>query len=245
MRALVRFLISTLVAGTLFLVPLVLVVLVVGHALKATSSAIRPLTGYLGRERLLGLLAEDLLALVLIAAVFFIAGLFVGTRRGKRWNQFMEQTVLYRVPGYITFRSMARSVPGLDAEDEFAPALVEADGGWAFALIVEQHAHGWVTIFLPDSPTPTSGAVRIVPASRVRRLDAPTLTMMNTLTRSGVGARKLAHLLPLTPEAPTVAEGPASGSGPSSGIDFPGGSRAGESESSNESNVGLPGQPER
>ncbi len=196
MRRLGRFLLSTMVGGVLFLVPIVLLAVLLREAWQTTAKVIRPVASLIGRERLFGMVAEDLLAIVAIALVFFAAGLFVGTRRGRRWNQAMERTVLYRVPGYIALRSVAQSVPGLAAEPDFGPALLRTEEGWAFALIIERHPHGWYTVFIPDAPSPTSGAVRVVAASHVKPLDVPTLAMVGVLTKSGVGAGELvSHLL--------------------------------------------------
>jgi hypothetical protein len=86
--------------------------------------------------------------------------------------------------------------PGLGSDSRPQPALVQTDDGWAFALLVERLPQGFCTVFLPDSPTPTSGSVRLVETSRVRPLDAPMLSLLGCLTRSGTGAGAIAgHLL--------------------------------------------------
>ena len=72
-------------------------------------------------------------------------------------------------------------------------SLVETDDGWAFALLVEREPTGFCTVFLPDSPTPTTGSVRIVEATRVRPLDVSMLNLLACLTRSGAGAGALAE----------------------------------------------------
>jgi hypothetical protein len=89
-------------------------------------------------------------------------------------------------------RGAVGSFPGLNSETPPEPALVETDDGWAFALVVERQPPGYCTVFLPDAPTPTSGSVRIVQARRVRPLDAPMLSLLACLTRSGSGAGALA-----------------------------------------------------
>jgi uncharacterized membrane protein len=127
-----------------------------------------------------------------ILVLFLMAGLFVGTRPGQRLSDRMERFVLYRVPGYLMVRGAVGSVPGLDGETRAEPSLVETDDGWAFALLVERGPPGFCTVFLPDSPTPTSGSVRIVEAGRVRPLDASMLNLLACLTRSGTGAGALA-----------------------------------------------------
>ena len=96
------------------------------------------------------------------------------------------------------------SFPGLSREMRPEPSLVETDDGWAFALLVEKEPPGVCTVFLPDSPTPTSGSVRIVEATCVRPLDVSMLNVLACLTRSGTGAAVLAE--PVLNEMRSVAD---------------------------------------
>ena len=160
----------------------------------------QPVAQLLPEDRFFGILAEDLISVVAIIMLFLIAGLFVGTRPGRLLGDRLERTVLYRVPGYLLVRGAVGSFPGLSEETRPEPSLVETDDGWAFALLVEREPSGFCTVFLPDSPTLTSGSVRIVEATRVRPLDAPMLNLVACLTRSGTGAGAARRAGPGRPE---------------------------------------------
>ena len=199
MRNIGRFLLVTLVRGALFLIPIVLIAMLVREGYQILRRIFEPVARLLPVDRVLGVLSEDLVTILAIALVFLIAGLFVGTGQGQRLSDRLERIVLYRLPGYLLVRGAAGGFPGLRSDYPLSPALVATDDGWAFALLVEQQPPGYCTVFLPDSPTPTSGAVRIVEASRVRLLDTPMLNLLACLTRSGVGAGELtASVLPVT-----------------------------------------------
>lgn len=196
MRFLGRFLLVTVVRGIVFLVPIVLIAALAREGYRILQRISQPVARLFPEDRLFGLLAEDLVSIAAILLVFLIAGLFVGTRPGQRLSDRLERTVLYRVPGYLLVRGAVGSFPGLSGDARPEPSLVETDDGWAFALLVERAPPGFCTVFLPDSPTPTSGSVRIVDAARVRPLDAPMLSLLSCLTRSGTGAGHLtAHIL--------------------------------------------------
>ena len=152
----------------------------------------QPIARLLPEDRVVGMLMEDLLAIAAIIVLFLIAGLFVGTRPGRLLSNRLEQAILYRVPGYLLVRGAMGSFPGLSSDARPEPALVETDDGWAFALIVEHLPQGFCTVFLPDAPTPTSGSVRIVEASRVRPLEASMINLLGCLTRSSTGAGAIA-----------------------------------------------------
>jgi uncharacterized membrane protein len=193
MRRLGQILLLTFVRGVLFLVPVVLVAVLAREGYQMLRRIAEPLARLLPRERLFGVLAEDLISILAVVAVFLIAGLFVGTRQGRLLSNLLEHTVLYRVPGYLLVRGAVGSVPGLGGDAKPEPALVETDDGWALALLIERLPDGFCTVFLPDVPSPTSGSVRIVAASRVRVLDVSMLALLGCLTRSGAGAGELAR----------------------------------------------------
>ncbi len=193
MRHVGRLLLVTLVQGMLFLVPLVLVAVLAREGYQMLRRLSQPVSRLLPADRFFGILAEDLVSILAIIVLFLIAGLFVGTRPGRVLSDRLERSVLYRVPGYLLVRGAVGSFPGLSTEMRPEPSLVETDDGWAFALLVERKPPGFCTVFLPDSPTPTTGSVRIVEATRVRPLDVSMLNLLACLTRSGTGAGALAE----------------------------------------------------
>jgi uncharacterized membrane protein len=201
MRRCGQFLVVTLVRGVLFLAPIELIAVLAREGYHMIRRVFEPVARLLPQERLLGIMTEDFLTIVAIAVVFLIAGLFVATQPGRLLSDRLEQTVLYRVPGYLLVRGAVGSFPGLNADSRPEPALVETGEGWAFALLVERLPSGYCTVFLPESPTPTSGSVRIVEASRVQPLDAPMLSLLGCLTRSGTGAGALAGQVLADPRA--------------------------------------------
>jgi uncharacterized membrane protein len=193
MRHFGQLLLLTLVRGIVFLVPIVLIAVLAREGYQMLRRVAQPIARLLPEDRVFGILAEDLISVVTIILLFLIAGVFVGTRPGRLLSDRLERSILYRVPGYLLVRGAVGSFPGLNnREMRPEPSLVETDEGWAFALLVEREPPGFCTVFLPDSPTPTSGSVRIVEATRVRPLDVSMLNLLACLTRSGTGAGVLA-----------------------------------------------------
>jgi len=192
MRHVGRFLLVTLLRGVLFLVPIVLIAMLAREGYHMLRRIFQPVARLLPAERLVGVLTEDLVTILAIVLIFIVAGLFVGTTHGRLLSNRLERGVLYRLPGYLLVRGAAGGFPGLQSDHPVSPALVATEDGWAFALLIERLPTGFCTLFMPDSPTPTSGAVRIVEASRVHLLDTPMLSLLGCLTRSGVGAGDLA-----------------------------------------------------
>jgi uncharacterized membrane protein len=63
------------------------------------------------------------------------------------------------------------------------------NGAWALSFIVEEHASGMRTVFVPRAPT-SAGNLYFMTEDQIRRLNVPVAAAMKTITRLGVGSRK-------------------------------------------------------
>jgi uncharacterized membrane protein len=73
----------------------------------------------------------------------------------------------------------------------FAVALVEMGDGLVMAFVVERHDDGAFTVFVPSVPTPTAGAVFIVPKERVHLVDVAFAKAASVVSKWCAGAREL------------------------------------------------------
>ena len=82
--------------------------------------------------------------------------------------------MLQKIPGYNMLRSLVSRVGGRDGEAAFAPALVEIED----ALV-------------PSVPTPVAGALYVLPAARVHRIDVPLRQLLVVYSKWGQGTGDL------------------------------------------------------
>jgi uncharacterized membrane protein len=133
----------------------------------------------------------------------FCAGLAARTRAGKNVTHWLEETLLGNLPQYRMVKSLAAGLTQVEGVQGMRPALVSIEGGWQLGYQIEELKDGWVAVFLPQSPTPMSGNVMYLPATRVRLLEIPIPEAMMLVKRMGVGSASTLHAVDLTP----VAEG--------------------------------------
>ena len=84
MRGFANFLKTTLVGGLFFLLPLGLTVMIVGKVIGAISKVVVPVAELLPFQSVVGLKSPDILAIVLLLAVCFLAGLLAKTDSAGR-----------------------------------------------------------------------------------------------------------------------------------------------------------------
>jgi uncharacterized membrane protein len=201
-RTIVQFVKATFIGGILFVVPLVAVALLAREAFRFLANVLKPLASLMPGEFFGGIVVADLLALLALIAICFLAGLVISTRPGRALSGRLEHLVLKRIPGFTLVKTVARGITGLESDSGVTTALVRLDDSWVLAFVVERHANGLVTVFVPSAPTPAVGSILFVSADRVQQLDVPMMTAVHSVMQLGVGSQALFQTSPSPPTAP-------------------------------------------
>ena len=184
MRTIPEFIKTTLIGGLLIVLPVYIAVLLILKAVQGLLAAVKPITAVIPGS----VEFDEILAIVVLAVICFIAGLIVRTRVGLRAKNAMERRVLQRLPGYTLLRGLAGRVTGQADEPSFAPALAEIEEALVPALIVEKLEDGSYTVLVPSVPTPMAGAIYILPPERVHPVDVPFTVALKVFSKWGTGA---------------------------------------------------------
>jgi uncharacterized membrane protein len=187
-NAIKSFLKATLVGGLMFLVPVVLVAVVLRHALQLAGKLAAPLAAVLPVSHVGGVGVVTLVAIVILVIIAFLAGLLARTAPGRRVTHWFEESLLGGLPQYRMVKSLADGLTQLEAGGALQPVLMRGDEGWMLGYQMEVLPNGWRVIFLPASPTPMSGNVMYVEASRVKPLDLSMREAMLLVKRLGIGS---------------------------------------------------------
>jgi len=186
-KRVIGFLLSSLAAGMLILVPIYLSVLLLLRAMQAVGGLVHPLAQLLPER----LPAEQALSLLMVLLACLLIGVGVHTAVGRAARNRIEASFLEKIPGYSLFRSLTRQVAGRPEEQAWKPALAEIEDALVPAFIIEEFDDGRFTVFVPSAPTPISGSVYILTAERVHPLDVPFTDAIKSLSRWGTGSKEL------------------------------------------------------
>lgn len=187
MKRFLSFVMRTLAAGLLVVVPLYLAVLLLLKGMKSVAGLVKPLASLVPGS----LPAESVLSLLLVLTLCFLIGLLVRTSVGRRMREGVEKGLFERIPGYALLRSLTQRLAGEDAENVWKPALAEIEEALVPAFIIEEHADGRYTVFVPSIPTPLAGAVYVLERRRVHALDVAFTDALRVVSRWGSGAKDL------------------------------------------------------
>jgi uncharacterized membrane protein len=183
----IQFVISTLVAGLIVVVPVYLGVLLLLKAMQSLGVLLKPIARLLPEW----LPADQILSLLLLLVVCFFIGLVASTPGGKAVRSRIEHSIFEKVPGYTLFRSLTQRLAGESEDKAWEPALAEIEEALVPAFIIEELADGRYTVFVPSVPSPLAGTVYVLTPERVHPLNVPFTHAMRVVTRWGAGCQEL------------------------------------------------------
>jgi uncharacterized membrane protein len=187
MKSIIEFIKTTLIGGVLVVLPVWLSVLLLVKSVGMLSLFFTPIMHELpdgARHPML------LSALTLVLGCFAV-GLLMRTSLGRLSQRAIGTHLLNRIPGYGVIRGMTQQLAHHDQAAVFAPCLAEIEEALVPAFIVERHADGRVTVFVPSAPTPVAGSIYILSAERVHPVDVSVLKVMSCVSKWGSGAGEL------------------------------------------------------
>ena len=187
---LATFLKATILGGLLFLMPLVVVLVVMGQAMRLAGKVAQPLSALLPVSAEYRVGVVSLLAVLGLVAVSLGAGLLARTMAGKRLTHWFENSWLAGIPQYQLLKSMAQGLAQIENDEAVRAVLVSIEGGWQIGYSLETLENGLIVVLLPQAPTPLSGNLMYMPADRVHPLGITMVQAMAIVKRVGVGSRE-------------------------------------------------------
>ena len=192
MRGVLRFVTIRVMGGFLILLPLLLTYLMVGQMFDLLLVLTVPITDILPENAFPDIWEQRLVAAAILIALCLLTGLMMEIQASKEIGHWIETRVLNRFPPYAVLRSLSQQLSGKDGPTQLQPALIAIDADTQMlAFIVEEHAGGGFTVFVPLSPTPGVGTLQVVSDAKVQRLDASMTDALGCILNWGAGTEAL------------------------------------------------------
>ncbi len=112
------------------MLPVVLIVIVLRHAIQLAEKVTKPISSLLPIETVLGIRGETCLAVLLLILISLGAGLVARTNFGKRIMSWFENSFLGGLPQYQLMKSMAEGLAHVESAENVKPVLVSIEDGW-------------------------------------------------------------------------------------------------------------------
>jgi uncharacterized membrane protein len=200
MKSLYQFLKMTVVGGLVVLVPVAVCAYMIVESVKVVLSALAPLAKFLHVQSPAGIVAVELVAILVVVAACFLFGLLVQTAGGRAIGSWFERRLFKLLPGYEMIKKISRQFSGGGEETLGTPVVVKLGDSRQIGFLVEEHPSGEVAVFIPLAPALYLGSVHIIPAEHAERLNATLSEVADCITKAGFGSARVVF----APKGPTA-----------------------------------------
>ena len=177
--------IGTVVYGLLIIVPVAIIFLLLAKMTEILEKVAIPL----GLESKFGAAIALVIVAVIAISLVLLLSWIVGAvaRRVVSYEKF-ESIILNEVPGYKIVANIARGFS--EGKTSYPPVLVELHGPGVAVLgfVIEEHANGKVTVYIPSVPVLTVGNIFVVELERITRLEAGAKEVADCISQWGIGS---------------------------------------------------------
>lgn len=187
MRAIARFVKTTLIGGVIVIMPIYLSALLLLKALAGVIGLVAPISQQLPAT----LQFPQVIAITLLIGACFACGIALRTALGLRAKNALERALLEKIPGYTLIRGLAGRLAGKEDEQAFTVVLAEIEDALVPAFLVEDCGDDQCAIFVPSVPTPAAGAIYIIAKERIHRVDVPFTQAVAVISKWGAGSSEL------------------------------------------------------
>lgn len=187
----IEFLKTTGIGGIVFLLPLVAIGVVAGHALQMIWSVADVIGGVIPVKTPRGVAALIVAAVALLLLLCFFAGLIAQGPIGRRVHALFEKYLLLFVPRYSVIKDQLSGNLSGAGEHRMVPVTTHIDQATRIGFELERLADGRVVVYLPGAPDPWIGQVVCLNSDCVQTLDAEFGKVVSTFEKLGRGTAEL------------------------------------------------------
>ena len=187
----IDFLKTTFIGGIIFLLPLVVLALVIGEAIDIMLLIAEPMADFLPIDSLGGIALANLLALVGVVLICFIAGLLARRAAAGKAIKSLERKVMVNVPGYAMIKGITGGLSNTNNSLEMQAVLLTRGDIQQIGLETERLTDGRSVVYIPSAPDVWTGIIQVVPQAQIQYLDVPVVSIMDFAEQYGRGTEAL------------------------------------------------------
>jgi uncharacterized membrane protein len=184
---------TSLLGGTVIVLPVAILAFVFVWVFKFITGIIHPLTNMVLTRSQLPKISADILVIIIIVMACFVIGVLIKTKLGGLIFQTIEHRILKVAPGYSLIRDTVVQLLGKkdSSFSKVALARIFENDTLVSGFITDRHPDGSCTIFVPTGPNPTSGMIYHVKAEYVHPVNVPVEEAMRSIISCGSGSKRM------------------------------------------------------
>lgn len=186
---LLRFISTTAIGGAVFLVPVLFLGYVLLQAVGLMVQVAEPFTRFIPIDRFAGVAVVNVLAVLLIVLICFLAGLVARHAIADSVVTKLDELLL-KVPGYSMIRGI-KSGFDADASGTMKPVALKLGAAECFGFEMQKLSDDRSMVYVPTAPNPWSGITLLMRPGQITYLDVPVTRILELAEKYGHGVEEL------------------------------------------------------
>jgi uncharacterized membrane protein len=184
---------TALLGGVVVMLPIAILLFVAKWLVGLVTGLIEPFTSLIQTESKIQEMFVNFVVIAILIATCFFIGVFTRTRLGAFAFGAFESWLVKTIPGYSLVKETVRQLLGGKRLPFSGVALVRVFESPTLmtAFIVAKHDNGYVTVFAPTGPNPTTGFIFHLEANRVHPVAVPVEEAMRSIIACGIGSANI------------------------------------------------------
>jgi hypothetical protein len=179
---------NTILSGILFFLTIFFLLGLIQKVWQSLTGFGAKLAAFVGVKSVAGVGAASIVTTLLLILIFYICGLLVRFAFIGKFRNWIENTLLQYIPGYLTYKvKMEEKL--IKKADERKPVLVVTPNGSRPGLLIESAGRS-ATVYLPNTPDTNNGQVWVVDLSNIRHLKGDAKSLLKSVQYSGKGMQE-------------------------------------------------------
>ncbi|MCM5662695.1 hypothetical protein [Galbibacter mesophilus] len=176
---------AIILGGIFFLIPLLVIILLVTHALQLLLPVGREIVKVLGIHSIFGAATVTIITLLFIILICYFAGFLVKKGLVNSWGQKVEDKLFLLLPSLqiLKYRLLGDN-PIKKDDDNWKAILLKEDIYHRIAFIIAEN-DGFLSIFIPDAPRMDAGEIRYFSSETCEYTPIAMKDAMNALNSFG------------------------------------------------------------
>jgi uncharacterized membrane protein len=186
MQKLIKHIRETVISGLILLIPSFVLIILIKRLYRSMTGFGSKITELLEVKSIAGIGVASIATTITLIGIFYGCGLLVRFAFITRFKDWLEESLLQYVPGYLSYRAKMHEKLEKTTEGKKA-ILARIYNGWRPGYLVSRQPEGTV-VFIPESPEVSKGAIWVLEEKDVREIGMADKAFMDSL-QSGKGLR--------------------------------------------------------
>jgi uncharacterized membrane protein len=190
MYKLLKYIRITIAGGLLFMIPVVVAIIIISKAIALLYPISKPLAEKLPFKVLGGMGIASILSILFLLLICFVAGLFIRTTAAKKIKHRLEDDILVYIPGYSYLKTVSTQILDSEKKQSWKPASILVDDNEVICFVIDE-TENYCSLFLPSSPSPSTGSICVREKKIVTYLPLTVLQANRMIKQNGKGGAEM------------------------------------------------------